>query len=172
MIVAVTQNTRESYMKFKKFNLLKKELFSSILAPVLIIAIGVAMLFFNPAFGVICIAVGILLPVTMYVSMLVASKKFLKSNREYLATGTKYEFGEEEVRVTTASPVKEHCVQGTFRYEELHESFETGDSFYFYLTKTRCLILPKSDFVEGSPADLTAILKEKLLPLKKYRTRK
>lgn len=58
MIVAVTQNTRESYMKFKKFNLLKKELFSSILAPVLLIAIGVAMLFFNPAFGIICIAGG------------------------------------------------------------------------------------------------------------------
>lgn len=172
MILAVTQNTRESYLKFRKFNLLKKEPLSAVLAPCILFVGGAVLLFLNPAFGVICMAVSVLLPAAMYLSMTVASKRFLKVRTEYLNTGFRYEFGADGFSVVTASPVKEHCVRGDFRYEDLHEVFETSDSYYFYLTRSRSLILPKSDFVEGSPAELTAILKQKLLPARKYRTRK
>ena len=172
MIVAVTQNSRESYLRFKKFNLVKKDPWSTFLAPAIVCAFGIVMCFFQFVFGMICIALGILYPVLTYLGSVIASRRFLKRNLEYLATGTKFEFGPEQLTVTSVSPVKEHCVKGSFAYAELYKAYETPDTVYLYLTATRCLILPKADLVEGSPEELSELLKAKLSPVRKYVFRK
>ena len=169
MILAVTPNTAEGFWKFKKFNLLQKDRVTSIAAPAVLAAVGLVLIFLGLPLGALLLLVGVLyLPLMIFAAWL-SYRRLPKKNPEYLATGTRFEFGPDKVKVTSVSPVKAHCVSAEMGYAEFFCVHETKDAFYLFLNATSSLILPKSDVAEGEAGALSELLSEKLKPLKKYR---
>lgn len=157
MIVAVTQNTRESYLEFRRFDF-KRNCKSMLLPLSLLLAAGVAFLFFVPAFGVALVLVTVAVLPCMWVVKTVSAKGFVKKNRAYFRTANKFEFGDQSLTVTSACADQKQAVKSEIAYASLYKVYETPAAFYLYLKASSCLLCPKADFVEGRPADCAALL--------------
>lgn len=81
------------------------------------------------------------------------SKKYAEKN--YIV-----EFKEKTIRLDGASIPASGYLE--LYYKGLHKVFETRDVVYMYITASQAFILPKKDFILGSPEELCRLLQRKI----------
>lgn len=129
---------------------------------VLVVLCGVMQLIWEDvAFGIFCIVFGVIFfPITLIMQKL-TTKKYIKSLALNNQIVNKYEFDDNEIRISSLNRDK---LIGTSvqTYDQLFKVEERDDCYYLYISNRQSFIVVKEGFVEGTSADLSVIFATKI----------
>lgn len=161
------KNSASQYRRFVHFNTLTRNLRYIIPTCLVIIAMGVLILTLGSVvLGAIIMGGAFIFPIVMLVGNTIHSMNYLKHNNAYLEMENEYRFYEEILYVKSGNGKR--FVESVISYEHLHAAFETRANFYFYMTKTKAVIIDKSTLNDRQYAEFEAFLFE-CLPVKIFK---
>lgn len=120
--------------------------------------------------GIMFIVVGVFFTPIVYIISFLALKFSIGRGMSYISDKSNdiYTFDDDHMTVTQ---VKEGMFTATINanYAYISKAIEDDEYFYLYLSKNQCYVIDKSSVTQGSPDEVTALLKIKLRD--KYKSR-
>ena len=114
------------------------------------------------AYGIVLIVIGVLFfPMTWLFTIWLQNRLDKSSKMLNAKIGTYYKFGEKIYQETC-------CDEATMKsttecnYSLLYKAYETQSHFFIFISKMQAHVLPKCDFTNGTPEELSILLREKM----------
>jgi Mn2+/Fe2+ NRAMP family transporter len=164
---ATTRIDYDTYRKYYLFNFLQGKR-SPWQARLLIIIAPLLFLVFlylywkNPTdiFNLVAVLIMLLLGVMLVLIVMLVPRRYFMSVERLIQMPNFYIFDDEQFTVSS-QPLPNECATST-PYAKIYRIYETKNYFYIYLSRSQAFILGKYDFTQGSAAELSQWLADKL----------
>ncbi len=157
-IVNDTTLTPKMFEAFCVFHNFRRRFFFSMIVPALIIALGIYMLTQNTAAGIAGIAVGIILPLIIFIrSKLTGRKQYSIIFGDVAKPENRrvYYFDRTGIAIVNPAGKKERLFTA---WENVIRISRSKNALYLYTAYGKLFIMDLSSFVKGSFEDLKALL--------------
>ncbi|PWW05233.1 YcxB-like protein [Paenibacillus cellulosilyticus] len=163
-----TCNGGPSYYKFNRFHLFRKNSIITMLPSVIFLAAGTAIFFSDRAEGITFWVLAVVFPFLLLGLTMLTARRHLKTNRMFASMkNVLYKFERNKITCETTSPKLKTTLETD--WDNIYQAYESDDSFYIYISNMQAFIIPKEDFVTGTPEQFSQLLQE--LAGSKYRKR-
>lgn len=160
MFEALVYHSYKQYIKFIKFNILRRR-FYILIAPAAVLLIISAVLFAagngNAVYLALC---ALAVPFAVFSFVLKSAGRRFEKDENYVKISTNFLFSEDFVMLTNFLGSKKKVTK--IAYGDIYALYETKDCFYMYMDRVSAYYIPKKDISRGSAQELGAFLKSKL----------
>lgn len=165
-----TSNAGPNYYKFNRFHLFRKNRIITMLPSAVFLVGGTAAFFLadNKSEGITFWILSVVFPFLLLGLTMLTARRHLKTNRMFASMkNVLYRFEPSSITCETTSPKLKTTLETD--WDNIYQAYESDDSFYIYISNMQAFIIPKSDFVTGTPEQFSKLLREQVGA--KYRKR-